>query len=273
MSCLKNLSKKGQCKMKENNNKSDKIAEMRVQALHFMAVINAPNEKSTQEQLQFLNANLLQINNTTNYPFIASIIHDKDIEINGELKTLHAHIFIDTPLNPTKRQLLNDLSKELNIDKDLISLTPTKSDFLLVQYLIHKNDKLKTQYNRENIITNDSEELEKRLNKIYRKPLNEEELQNEIFISNTFTDLIKKIGLENAKKYQSCFKQVKQEQQQDYDGLLKLITRLKYNLEHIQKLLDIHFNALNQALTDNEKEYLKLDTLKAELEDIFAKFI
>lgn len=259
---------------KPNKEKADKIAEMRQTANWWMAVINAPQEKSTlDEKRAFLSILTDTIKSYTEYPFSASIIHDKDIEINGELKTIHLHAFIDTPSKPTKRQLLSELSNLLNIDKDLISLTPTNNNYLLVQYLTHKNDKLKTQYDKSLIITNNEEELSKRYKKTYRKPLDEDELQEEIFVSSTFTDLIKKVGLENAKKYQNCFKQVKQEQEQDLNGLLNKIHRLEAHLEHIARMLNIFFNACDIVLDDNEKEYLKIDTLKREINDSEANFI
>lgn len=260
--------------MKQQASSNNKIAEMRQTASHYMAVLNAPSEKNTPEQARaFLSATLKTLLDYTDYPYIASIIHDKDIEITGELKTIHAHIFIDTPTKPTKRAILGDLANKLGIDKDLISLTPTNNSFLLVQYLIHKNDKIKTQYDKDLIITNDKEETEKRLLKRYIKPMDESEIEDNIFKSKTFTDLVVNIGLENAKKYQSVYRQVKQEADQDYEGILNELQRHKNNMRHIKTMLEQHFKHLDMMLDENQKKYLQLEYLKLEIEDTFAKFI
>lgn len=231
-------------------------------------VLNAPKEKvPSNEARDFLTAILSQLNDTTIYPFIASIIHDRDTTLNGELKTIHAHAFIETPTQPTKRALLEELGELLSIDTDLITIEATNSDFLQVQYLIHKNDKLKTQYEAIEIKTNNENELQKRLSKEYQS----KDPAKAIFTSPTLTALIENIGLELANKYRNTFNQVKQDQQKTTN---EQTYRMKLQeLLYLIDVLQININQLLEgcelATTEEIRNKIKLDTLRNEIEQVF----
>jgi len=174
------------------------------------APINEKNPNATGEAKEFLTTVLTTLNNSTIYPFIASIIHDRDIKPTGELKTIHAHCFIDTPTKPTKKELLDTLSELLNVDRNLITIEATNNEFLQVQYLIHKNDQMKAQYEASEIITNNENELLKRLATTYES----NDPTQALFVNKTLTDLINDKGLDFAKKYLPIFNQIKKEQAQ-----------------------------------------------------------
>ena len=86
------------------------------------------------------------------------------------------------------------------------------------------------------------------------------------------TDLIKNIGIENARKYGPVFNQVKRESDQDYEGISRELSRTRNGLEHIERLLSNHFNALLMVLDKQTIESLKIKELKEHLEDFFKSF-
>lgn len=81
----------------------------------------------------------------------AYIEHNKDIDENGVPKLRHYHVVLNYKNDRTFQTVQNKF-KGAHIEKVLIL---SKS----IQYLTHKNDKDKHQYNYENIITNDFENI------------------------------------------------------------------------------------------------------------------
>lgn len=94
------------------------------------------------------------------------ITHDKDLNSEGEIKTKHVHILI---FNNNERvrfsTMINKLAELLNVNPLAISIDKIISLNGSIQYLIHKNDLDKTQYDIADIQHNlDIEELELYLN-------------------------------------------------------------------------------------------------------------
>lgn len=162
--------------------------------------INAQKENASKvAELETLSTTLLSYYKE---PFIATIIHDQDKNEDGTPKTIHLHAFIETPLKPTKKALLDELIELTGYNAEQIGILATNNDYLLVQYLTHKNDKDKAQYDKTLVKTSDLLEYEARLNKGYEKPKTLEELfQN----ARTLEDLIKVIGIKEANKYYRLF--------------------------------------------------------------------
>lgn len=116
-------------------------------------IINFPrncNEKQLLESLKsWLNSN------SEEYYFI---VHDKDTKIvDGieQLKTKHIHLLFKS--KDKKHRLtyyINNISSALNISNLLISIEIWKGYQTGIQYLIHKNDSDKFQYQRNKIVTN-----------------------------------------------------------------------------------------------------------------------
>lgn len=78
----------------------------------------------------------------------AYILHDKDINEDGEIKKEHIHVVIKFD----NARDLKSVAKELNIEENLISFM--NSFKYAVRYLIHKDQQDKAQYNYEQITTN-----------------------------------------------------------------------------------------------------------------------
>ena len=219
----------------------------------FTCVFNA-DKKSTNpaEELELLQNTLL----TDIFSFVATIIHDKDITDNGEPKTIHMHAYIETNEKHTKKQFLNMLSELLQIDKQKISVDGTKSNVLMLQYLTHKNQPNKAQYEVDRIITNNKELLNERMNTKYKtKEQKNNDLLADITNCNTILELAVKQGIDTANKYRNTFNQIKQEQKQDYQSLIEQINLYRIILGKINKLL-------NEPYITNQENELRDSIIK-----------
>ena len=219
----------------------------------FTCVFNA-DKKSTNpaKELALLQNTLL----TDIFSFVATIIHDKDITDNGEPKTIHMHAYIETNEKHTKKQFIDILSELLQIDKQKISVDGTKSNVLMLQYLTHKNQPNKAQYEIDRIITNNKELLNERMNTKYKT---KEQKNNDLLVdmknSKTILELAEKQGIETANKYRNTFNQIKEEEKQDYKSLLKQLELYKIILGKIYKLL-------NEPYITNQENELRDSILK-----------
>ena len=219
----------------------------------FTCVINA-DKKSTNpaEELALLQNTLL----TDIFSFVATIIHDKDLTDNGEPKTIHTHAYIETNEKHTKKQFLDMLTELLKIDRERISIEGTKSNVLMLQYLTHKNQPSKAQYEVDRIITNNKELLIERMNTQYKtKEEKENELKTDIKNYKTLLELMEKYGVDTANKVKGLFNQIKEEQKQDYQSLVKEIELYKIILRKIYKLL-------NEPYITNQENELRDSIIK-----------
>ena len=95
----------------------------------------------------------------TDYAFI---MHDKDKDENGDTKFLHIHMaLVMLKVNKDYKKLntiLNELAKEVEIDGQCIQIDEMTSFNGSVQYLIHKRDPQKAQYEESCVVTNQSPE-------------------------------------------------------------------------------------------------------------------
>ena len=218
----------------------------------FTCVINA-DKKSTNpaEELELLQNTLTEIQS-----FVATIIHDKDLTDNGEPKTIHMHAYIETNEKHTKKQFIDILSELLQIDKQKISVDGTKSNVLMLQYLTHKNQPNKAQYEVDRIITNNKELLNERMNTKYKtKEQKNNDLLADITNCKTILELTEKQGIETANKYRNTFNQIKQEQKQDYQSLIEQINLYRIILGKINKLL-------NEPYITNQENELRDSIIK-----------
>jgi hypothetical protein len=215
-------------------------------------VIDPPKEKPTREYLEGLMSTLLSYFKND---FIATIIHDKDKE-NGKPKTIHLHAFIEIGEKQTKRAFLDTLTELLSCNEDQISLRATNSDFLIVQYLIHKNDKDKTQYPSNLVFTNNLTELAKRLNTEYVKPKSD---LDRLLEANTLTELADKEGIDFAKKYMYLHEKIMQESKRDYNSLSQQLENCKQlvrEFDNATRLIVERYLDLKMLPNDEDMERL-----------------
>ncbi len=93
-----------------------------------------------------------------------SIVHDKDILESGELKGLHIHLITTFNSRIRLKTALNRICNAFKIDDvNAVSIKPVHDFTLCIQYLIHKNNPEKFQYDLRFIYTNAEEELASQL--------------------------------------------------------------------------------------------------------------
>lgn len=235
--------------------------------LSFGIVINAQKESANPyQELAQLQATLLKHKEF----FVATIIHDKDKDENNYNKITHLHAYIEFPnTKHTKKQLLELLSGCLNIEQIRLSIEPTNNGFLLVQYLTHKNDQNKHQYNYEDILTNNEDLLSIRYNQIYlTKEQRDANLEYDIKTSKTMLEFLERQGIQNAKNYRNVFNDIKREQRLDLDRMLNLDNKLDLFVDWLLE----HKRILEQNAKLNEKAYTELMLIYNEIHTRFKEY-
>lgn len=133
----------------------------------------------------------------------AFIYHNKDIDDSGILIPGHLH-FVGVRLTPTRiGTTIKSIADTLEIDP--LSISVSKTDCLngAIQYLIHKNDKDKYQYDKSDIVCSYSaDDLECLLD----GDLKIDKLETLLQVINdntTITGVIKSIGIDNYRIYRN----------------------------------------------------------------------
>lgn len=88
----------------------------------------------------------------------AFILHDKDVLENGEIKTPHLHLVGLLKVNRKRlSSTLNDIANFISVNTLAITIDKMSDIVGSLQYLIHKNNKEKHQYECKDIFTNISQ--------------------------------------------------------------------------------------------------------------------
>lgn len=94
------------------------------------------------------------------------ILHDKDVNNDGEFKRAHYHCVLSSVKRYRVKQIINLFVDCLSTNEENIQVMECDNFIACVQYLIHKNDLDKYQYNYKDIISNDSINLIPILNEL-----------------------------------------------------------------------------------------------------------
>lgn len=142
----------------------------------------------------------------------AFILHDKDILDNGELKTPHIHL---VGLYKTNRQrlstILTNLSETIGLPPLAITIDKMTDLTGSIQYLIHKNNKEKYQYQVLDIVTNITEgELQTYLNSDSRA-ISIEYLIGIVEQNRSKIEIMRTIGLGNYHLYRNVINDIYRE--------------------------------------------------------------
>ena len=224
----------------------------------FGIVINAPKEKATHEQASdFFRAILTALKDYNKIKFFASAIHDQDTHEDGTPKVIHLHIEIETFEKYTNLTFLKDFCNTLGVDKGLVSLNGSNNLFLLVQYLRHKNDPKKHQYEDSAIITSNRELYENLYNADYESKA--DILKRALKTSQTLDDFIEVLGVEDANKYRNLFKDLKIEQGADLKGIIEKLGLTRREYESLYNFTNDLLMTLKMGLKNNEKRIINLD--------------
>lgn len=216
--------------------------------------------------------------------FVATIIHDKDLDENNYPKTTHLHAFVEMNSTYTKKQLLENFSRLLSIDPIRISVKQDNNGYLLVQYLTHKNNQEKHQYEFSSIKTNNDQLLAVKYNQTYTSPEERKErLEMDLKEATSLLEFINLQGLETANKYRATFNQVKQEQHLNLDQLGNLAEKLDNFIDWLnehKRVLDLSLsptdydlNGAKSLTSDQAKERLtELALIYGEIKTRFSEF-
>jgi hypothetical protein len=230
---------------------TNKAPRGNTKATQWLLVLNSKIKEPQEALIKQLEAFQTCLLNYNRFKYVFTIIHDKDQE-----KTTHAHAYLTLYEPSTLKELLIELADLLNCEKEQISLEPTNSDYLGVQYLTHKNQPEKEQYNLDQVRTNNQEELSRRIAEKYKSE--QDIIIEALNTSNTMNDLLKKISLADAKKYQSIWTILLKERKADVEGLGEAY---KYILNEYNSLYDFTsklIDALENGLTEREKRIINL---------------
>lgn len=84
---------------------------------------------------------------------VSAILHDRDLELDGTSKHKHIHIVINLNTKIRKNTLLNKLVM-LGFPSDIFTIERINNYTKMLRYLVHKDNKEKTQYSPMEVITN-----------------------------------------------------------------------------------------------------------------------
>lgn len=168
-------------------------------AKRVVCVINPPLGADTFPPDFYVDLNQWLIENADVYAYI---LHDLDIlPETGDAKRHHVHVYFE---GKTCRRLLanlNDLAKCLHYDNEQIGIEKATSIEGCVQYMVHKNNPEKHQYDKRDIISNlTSEQIDAILSR-ENANVSLTAFASAIMLSANKYQLIERIGLEVYKEY------------------------------------------------------------------------
>ena len=136
--------------------------------------------------------------------FYAFVLHNKDVKESGEIEREHYHVVIVLKCPYSKTTIINDIAKCLLINKSCIGSRKIRDFVLMVQYLIHKNDKEKYQYDLLDIWTSDVNEVIGIMNEgISQFDLDINYLIELVNSCDSITSVYKELGLKKSRTYRS----------------------------------------------------------------------
>lgn len=124
------------------------------------------------------------------------IVHDKDVNADGEKMTRHLHYVIESKNRKLLSTWLNNITDALKLDNSIgIEIEHTDRFIGSVQYLTHQNYKEKYQYDKTLIKTNVSDEQLSNILEMDRKGLDIDYLLYIVQTSRNLIDVMTAIGL------------------------------------------------------------------------------
>lgn len=135
--------------------------------------------------------------------FYAFILHDKDTNDNGELKTPHYHIVIYLTRAFAKNTIIMDIVKSMSINKLIVSCRVGDIVESTI-YLTHSESKTKYHYSSLDIVTNDIYNLNSILShQTCLYILSIDYLIELVIKSDSLSQVYSVLGLKDAKLYRA----------------------------------------------------------------------
>lgn len=158
--------------------------------------VDTLNKKTIEENI--LKEYLIK---SDNIRFWAFILHDKDIDNNGAVKTPHYHIVVKFYSPYGKNTIINAFAKDLMINKNIIGVQIVRSLVSITRYLSHSDSPEKYRYNELHVCSSNNEEYLEIYNGTDIFTLDMQSLLNVLEKCDTLAQVYCAIGLKNSVKY------------------------------------------------------------------------
>lgn len=89
-----------------------------------------------------------------------AIVHDKDTDLQGALIRSHLHLVLVSSKTLRVKQIIGIIADNFSTNDENIQVQEVVSLAGSIQYLLHMNNKEKYQYDKSNVLTNDTDNLE-----------------------------------------------------------------------------------------------------------------
>lgn len=138
----------------------------------------------------------------------AFIKHDLDVQVDGSFKTPHVHI-VATGLHRKRLSTwISDISKVMQVGVFAVNVEPLSSFEAQFQYLIHKNNPEKHQYDISEVVTNiPSDQYDLYLD-ASRAPLDFDEIVRLCESTDDLIDIIEYLGITSWLTYHRVVKDI-----------------------------------------------------------------
>lgn len=138
--------------------------------------------------------------------YYAFILHDRDFNDEGQVKTPHYHVVLKCNSRYAKESIITDFAKNLKINRVCVKCKAYHDIYGAVQYLIHQNDTDKYQYKQTDIVSSSNAETEVYLIGQFEIDINK--LIDICIGSKSLTEVYSTIGIKNSKLYHWVIKDI-----------------------------------------------------------------
>ena len=132
--------------------------------------------------------------------FYVIILHDKDVDEQGELKKAHYHIYFNTDVAVGKKRIIKTLTLALKLkSSDNIHVLLSLNSVLSCRYLLHLDNEEKYQYLITDVVSNDFRKFQYYVNR--DTAYTEDTILEIALLCDTFYSFLKKLGISQYEKH------------------------------------------------------------------------
>lgn len=134
----------------------------------------------------------------------AYIFHDKDVDKDGVLKRRHLHLVLECPTRRRVSYYIKHLALMFGVERSQVQVEVSNNFDWDIQYLVHKNNADKHQYDERDIVSNiPLSELQERLLTVVHKEVTAKIIFDIVKSCKTRTMVIFALGLGNSNIYKA----------------------------------------------------------------------
>lgn len=143
--------------------------------------------------------------------YCSCIMHDRDEDEYGNLKTTHYHLVVQLNAQCRLKTFLNFIIDKFHCNENQVSIEKCSSIEMQTRYLVHLDDFDKYQYSAEDIVSNNEEFVKKCMSYIKRISCVDDLIAICQEYKNNLLKLMSVIGYENYKKYRVVIADIRRE--------------------------------------------------------------